>query len=205
MSDLTQAEKPDRRLPEDSLNQLFYTARSYSAWLDREITEEQLHELFSLLKMGPTSANGCPARFVFLKSQESKQRLAPALVPKNLEKTLAAPVTAIVAWDTEFYELFTKLTPEVDWKSFFAGKQDLIDQTVFRNSSLQGAYMILAARALGLDCAPMSGFDNAQVDEEFFPDGRWKSNFLCNIGYGNPDSLKPRSPRLNFDDACLIL
>jgi 3-hydroxypropanoate dehydrogenase len=139
MSDLAQAAKPDRRLPEDSLNQLFYSARSYSAWLDKEVTVEQLHELFSLLKMGPTSANGCPARFLFLTSNEAKQRLAPALMPKNLDKTLAAPVTVIVAWDTEFYEVFGKLTADIDWKSFFVGKQDLIESTVFRNSSLQGA------------------------------------------------------------------
>ncbi|MBX9772642.1 MAG: malonic semialdehyde reductase [Candidatus Obscuribacterales bacterium] len=194
-----------KRLSEDALNQLFLEARTFSFWIDKPISEETIHELYNLLKMGPTSANGCPARFLFLTSKESKERLAPALVSKNVEKTMKAPLTVIVAWDNEFYEEFPKLTPHFDWKPYFAGKPDLIQSTVFRNSSLQGAYLILAARALGLDCGPMSGFDNAKVDAEFFAGTKWQSNFICNIGYGDPASLHPRNPRLSFDDACKIL
>lgn len=194
-----------RRLSDESLNQLFYSARTHSAWSDEPVSHETLQELYALLSMGPTSANGCPARFVFLSTAESKERLVPALMPKNVEKTQKAPVTVIVAWDVEFYEKFSELTPGVDWKRFFAGNQQLIDSTVFRNSSLQGAYLILAARALGLDCGPMSGFDADKVNAEFFPDGKWQANFLCNIGHGDPASLRPRQPRLAFDSACIIL
>ncbi|HEY9718859.1 MAG TPA: malonic semialdehyde reductase [Trichormus sp.] len=193
------------QISSEALKQLFSDGRSFSAWLPKPVSEETLRQLYDLVKMGPTSANGCPARFVFLTTQHSKKRIEPALMQKNVEKTLKAPVTVIVAWDTEFYEQFSKLTPGHDWKSFFAGNQPLIDATVFRNSSLQGAYMIIAARALGLDCGPMSGFDNAKVNAEFFPDGKWQSNFLCNIGYGDRTSLTPRNPRLEFADACIIL
>jgi 3-hydroxypropanoate dehydrogenase len=193
------------QISDKALKQLFSDGRSLSAWLPKPVSEETLRQLYDLLKMGPTSANGCPARFLFLTTQESKKRLEPALMQKNVEKTLKAPVTVIVAWDTEFYEQFSKLTPGHDWKSFFAGNQPLVDATAFRNSSLQGAYMIIAARALGLDCGPMSGFDNAKVNAEFFPDGKWQANFLCDIGYGDRTSLAPRNPRLEFADACIIL
>jgi 3-hydroxypropanoate dehydrogenase len=194
-----------RKLSDDSLNQLFYTARTAQGWKDKPVSQETLHELYNLVRMGPTSANGCPARFVFLTSPESKERLVPALVDKNVDKTRKAPVTVIVAWDTEFYEKFSELTPGANWKAYFEGKQDLIDSTVFRNSSLQGGYMIMAARALGLDCGPMSGFDEAKVNAEFFPDSKWQVNFLCNIGYGDPSALRPRQPRLGFDTACRVL
>lgn len=205
MVETPQATVQPRRLSEESLNQLFYSARTHSVWLDEPVASETLQVLYDLLRMGPTSANGCPARFVFLTTPESRERLVPALSPKNVEKTLKAPVTVIVAWDTEFYEKFVELSPSVDWKPFFAGNQTLIDSTVFRNSSLQGAYLILAARALGLDCGPMSGFDADKVNAEFFPDGKWQVNFLCNLGHGDPASLKPRNPRLRFDDACIVL
>ena len=192
-------------LSDEVLNQLFLEARTFSAWKEQPISDATIHELYNLLRMGPTSANGCPARFLFLTSKEAKEKLAPALVSKNVEKTMKAPLTVIVAWDNEFYEQFPKLTPKFDWKPYFVGKPDLIQSTVFRNSSLQGAYMILAARALGLDCGPMSGFDNAKVDEEFFAGTKWQSNFICNIGFGDTASLYPRNPRLVFDDACKIL
>jgi 3-hydroxypropanoate dehydrogenase len=142
---------------------------------------------------------------VFLESEAAKARLLPALAPLNVEKTKAAPVSVIIAWDTEFHENLPKLFPHADMRSYFVGKQSLIDETAFRNSSLQGAYFMLAARALGLDCGPMSGFDPTKVNAEFFPDGKWKANFLCNLGYGDPSKLFPRSPRLEFDEACRVL
>jgi 3-hydroxypropanoate dehydrogenase len=155
--------------------------------------------------MGPTSANSSPARFVFLQSEAAKARLLPALAPLNVEKTKAAPVTVIVAWDTEFYEKLPQLVPHADARSFFVGNQALIEETTIRNSSLQGGYFILAARAVGLDCGPMSGFDGAKVNAEFFPDGKWKVNFLCNLGYGDHSKLFPRNPRLEFEEACRVL
>jgi 3-hydroxypropanoate dehydrogenase len=164
-----------------------------------------LREAYELARMGPTSANSNPARFVFLESEAAKARLLPALAPLNVEKTKAAPVTVIVAWDTEFYEKLPQLFPHADMRSHFVGKQAVIDETAFRNGSLQGAYFILAARALGLDCGPMSGFDAAKVNAEFFPDGKWKANFLCNLGYGDKSKLYPRNPRLEFEEACRVL
>jgi 3-hydroxypropanoate dehydrogenase len=158
-----------------------------------------------LLKWAPTSANSSPARIVFVRSAEAKQRLLPAMSPGNLDKTRAAPVTAIVAYDTEFFEKLPKLFPQADARSWFAGNQALIDTTAFRNGTLQGAYLILAARALGLDAGPMSGFDNAKVDREFFPGGKVKSNFLVNLGYGDHAKLFPRNPRLPFAEAAQIL
>jgi 3-hydroxypropanoate dehydrogenase len=146
-----------------------------------------------------------PARYVFLTTPKAKERLRPALSPGNVEKTMAAPVTVIIAWDTKFHEKLPKLFPQKDMRSLFVGNPDLIEATAFRNSSLEGAYFILAVRALGLDCGPMSGFDAAKVNAEFFPEGEWKSNFLCNLGYGDATKLYPRNPRLSFDEACLIL
>ena len=188
-----------------SLDQLFREARTNNGWLDRPVSDEQLRGIYELMKWGPTSANSSPARIVFLRSREAKQRLVPALSPGNVDKTLQAPVTAIVAQDLEFYERLPKLFPHADARSWFVGNQPLIEATAFRNSSLQGAYLILAARALGLDAEPMSGFDNETVDREFFPDRRVKSNFLVNIGYGDPSKLPPRGPRLAFEEAVQIL
>jgi 3-hydroxypropanoate dehydrogenase len=193
------------RISGEALDQLFREARTHTAWLPRTVPAGLLREVYDLARMAPTSANGSPARFVFLTTEEAKNRLLPALAPLNVEKTRLAPVTAIIAWDTEFYDQLPRLFPHADMRSYFVGNQPLIDETAFRNSSLQGAYFILAARALGLDCGPMSGFDAAKVNAEFFPDGKWKANFLCNLGYGDRSKLYPRSPRLGFDEACLVL
>ena len=188
-----------------SLDQLFREARTHNGWLNRPVSDEQLRRIYDLMKWGPTSANSSPARIVFLRSRDAKQRLAPALAPGNVEQTHQAPVTAIVAQDLEFYEQLPKLFPHADARSWFLGNQSLIESTAFRNSSLQGAYLMLAARALGLDVGPMSGFDNEKVDREFFPDGRVKSNFLVNIGYGDRSNLPPRSSRLAFEEATQLL
>ncbi len=188
-----------------SLDQLFREARTNNGWLDRPVSDEQLRGIYELMKWGPTSANSSPARLVFLRSREAKQRLVPALAPGNVDQTLQAPVAAIVAQDIEFYERLPELFPHGDARSWFVGNQPLIETIAFRNSSLQGAYLILAARALGLDAEPMSGFDNETVDREFFPDRRVKSNFLVNIGYGDPSKLPPRGPRLAFEEAVQIL
>jgi 3-hydroxypropanoate dehydrogenase len=193
-------------IAENALDQLFRKARTYSAWRPDAISVEQLRAVYDLARLGPTSANTCPARFVFLTTPEAKARLKPALAPGNVDKTMAAPVTVIIAWDTKFYDKLPELFPHMkEMRSFFAGNQALSEETAFRNSSLQGGYFILAARALGLDCGPMSGFDAAKVNAEFFPDGEWKVNFLCNLGYGDEAKLHPRSPRLEFEEAALVL
>jgi 3-hydroxypropanoate dehydrogenase len=189
----------------DSIDQIFREARTHNVWLPRPVSSEVLRHVYQLAAFGPTSANTTPARFVFLTTSEAKERLRPALAPLNVEKTMAAPVTVIIAWDTEFYEKLPKLFPHKDMRSMFRGNADLIEATAFRNSSLEGGYFILAARALGLDCGPMSGFDAGKVNAEFFPDGKWKSNFLCNLGYGDHAKLSPRNPRLPFNEACLVL
>jgi 3-hydroxypropanoate dehydrogenase len=189
----------------DCINQIFREARTHNVWLPQPVSSELLRQAFELSALGPTSANTMPARYVFLTTARAKERLRPALAPANVEKTMAAPVTVIVAWDTEFHEKLPKLFPQRDMRSMFHGNPALIEATAFRNSSLEGAYFILAARALGLDCGPMSGFDAAKVNAEFFPDGKWKANFLCNLGYGDRTKLNPRNPRLSFDEACLIL
>ncbi len=188
-----------------ALDQLFRSARTHNVWLDTPVTDEQLHQLYELLKWGPTSANCSPARVVFVKSAEAKEKLRPAMSTGNLEKTMKAPVTAIIATDYAFYEKLPELFPHTDAKSWFVGNQALIDTTAFRNATLQGAYLILAARALGLDCGPMSGFDNAKVDAAFFAGTTIKSNFLVSLGHGDTSALFPRSPRLAFDQACRIL
>jgi len=195
----------DDKVSDQTLNQLFREARTHTAWLPKPVPVELLREAYDLARMGPTSANGSPARFVFLKTPEAKNRLLPALAPLNVDKTKSAPVTAIIAWDTEFYEVLPKLFPHADMRSFFVGNPALIEETAFRSGSLQGAYFILAARAVGLDCGPMSGFDAAKVNAEFFPDGKWKVNFLCNLGYGDKSKLFPRNPRLDFEEACRVL
>jgi len=194
-----------RPISQDALDQLFREARTHSAWLPEPVPVKLLHQAYELARLGPTSANGSPVRFVFLTSASGKARLQPALAPGNVDKTMAAPVTVIVAWDTEFHEKLPKLFPHADMRSFFVGNQPLIQETAFRNSSLQAAYFILAARALGLDCGPMSGFDVGKLNAEFFPDGKWKVNLLCNLGYGDRSKLYPRNPRLNFEEAAVIL
>ncbi|MET0937534.1 MAG: malonic semialdehyde reductase [Luteibacter sp.] len=192
-------------LTDASLDQLFLSARTYNAWLPREVTDEQIRQLYDLVKMAPTSANSSPARIVFVKSQDAKQRLKPYLSESNAEKTMQAPVTAIVATDFAFYEKLPKLFPHADARSWFVGNEPLVQATGFRNSSLQGAYLIMAARALGLDCGPMSGFDQAGVDAEFFAGTQVRSNFLVNIGYGDAGTnLFGRLPRLDFDEAAQI-
>lgn len=192
-------------LSDEALDRLFRKARTYGAFLDRPVTDEMLRQVYELARMAPTSANSNPARFVFVRSPEAKARLAPALSAGNHDKTMKAPVTAIVAYDLEFYEKLPKLFSHVDARSWFVGKHDHIVTTAFRNSTLQGGYFILAARALGLDCGGMSGFDNAKVDAAFFPDSKWRSNFLINIGYGDSSKLLPRHPRLGFEEACTIV
>jgi 3-hydroxypropanoate dehydrogenase len=196
---------PPTTISSAALDQLFREGRTHSAWLPKKVGAETLREVYELARMGPTSANSSPARFVFLESEAAKARLLPALAPLNVEKTKTAPVTVIVAWDTEFYEKLPELFPHADMRSYFVGNQAFSEETAFRNSSLQGGYFILAARSLGLDCGPMSGFDKAKVDAEFFPDGKWKANFLCNVGYGDRSKLFPRNPRLAFDEACRVL
>jgi 3-hydroxypropanoate dehydrogenase len=205
----------------DALDVLFRNARSHSAWLDKPVSDELLRKLYDLMKWGPTSANLCPARIVFVRTPEARQRLLPLVSPGNVEKTTSAPVTAIVGYDLEFYKSAPKLFPaRPEMAEMFAKfPPALIEAHAFRNGTLQGAYFILAARSIGLDCGPMSGFDNAKVDAEFFAPGRllagpgvdtsgWnqvKSNFLCNLGYGDASKLHPRNPRLVFDDACRLL
>ena len=192
-------------LSDTALDQLFREARTFNAWLPKDVSDAQLHQLYELVKFGPTSANSSPMRLVFVKSPEAKAKLAPLMSDGNRAKTMAAPVTAIVANDHAFHDKLPQLFPHADAKSWFAGNQSLIDTTAFRNATLQGAYVILAARALGLDCGPMSGFDNAGVDAAFFAGTAIKSNFLINIGYGDASrDLFPRSPRLSFDEACTI-
>lgn len=193
------------KIAEAALQQLFLSARTYNAWLPKPVSEAQLRELYDLAKMGPTSANCSPMRVVFVQSPEAKAKLEPFLMEGNRAKTMAAPVTAIIAQDHEFYEKLPKLFPHADARSWFVGNQPFIDSAAFRNATLQGAYVLMAARALGLDTGAMSGFDNAGVDAAFFAGTPVKSNFLINIGYGDASrDLYPRSPRLAFEEACTI-
>jgi 3-hydroxypropanoate dehydrogenase len=194
-----------RSLSEEALEQILTKTRTHSVWLPDPVTDDLLAETYNLMKWGPTSANSSPARIVFVKSPYAKEKLLPCMAEGNVEKTKAAPVTAIIAQDMEFYEKLPKLFPFTDARSWFAGNKFFAESTAFRNSSLQGAYFSIAARALGLDCSPMSGFDNAKVDEVFFQGTSWKSNFICNLGYGDASKLRPRAPRLEFNEACKIL
>ncbi len=187
-----------------ALDQLFRTARTYNAFTGH-IDDATIHQLYDLLKFGPTAANGSPGRFLFIRSPEAKARLAPLLDAGNRDKTIAAPVTVVVAHDLDFHEKLPVLFPHTDAKSWFDGPRENRVESAFRNGTLEGAYLIFAARALGLDTGPMSGFDNAGVDAEFFAGTQWKSNFLVNLGNGDPASIFPRSPRLPFDEACRIL
>lgn len=186
------------------LDQLFRTARTQNKWQDRPVPDTTLQELYDLVKWGPTSANGMPGRFVFLRTPESKEKLRPALSSGNMDKTLTAPVVCIVAHDVKFYDRLPYLFPHADARSWFAGSERLAETTAFRNGTLQGAYLIMAARSLGLDTGPMSGFDNAKVDAAFFAGTDWRSNFLVNLGYGDSSGLFDRSPRLGFDEACRL-
>lgn len=215
------SEKTTHSLTDDACNVLFREARTHGAWLDRPVDDDLLHQLYDLMKWGPTSANSCPARIIFLRTKQAKERLRPALMPANVEKTMQAPVTAIIAYDSKFYELMPRLFPAVPaMKEMFVKSPELAASTAMRNGSLQGAYFMLAARTLGLDCGPMSGFDNEKVDQEFFTvsaqgiaakaggfvaAGAVKSNFLCNLGYGDAAKLHPRGPRLEFNEACQLL
>jgi len=195
-----------KMLDDAGLDLLFRNARTQNGWLETAVTDEQLHAIYQIMRMGPTSANCCPARIVFLRTAEAKARLIPALSPGNVDKTKAAPVTAIIGYDTRFFELLPKLFPHrPEMADNFANNSQFAQTTAFRNGTLQGAYFMLAARAVGLDVGGMSGFDNAKVDAEFFPDGRIKSNFLCNVGHGDPSKILPRLPRLDFDEACRLL
>jgi len=192
-------------LSDAGLDQIFREARTYRSWRDAEVSDLLLQAIYDLAKMAPTSANSSPLRVAFLRSREAKEKLRPALSAGNVEQTMAAPVTAILAYDIEFYEFLPKLYPHTDARKWFAGKPKAIEETAMRNGSLQGAYFMIAARALGLDCGPMSGFDRGRVDEVFFAGTTWRSNFLCNLGHGDPARLHPRSPRLDFDEACRLL
>jgi 3-hydroxypropanoate dehydrogenase len=193
-------------MSDDGLDLIFRNARTYSAWLDRPVEDSLLRQVYDLAKMGPTSANMCPLRIVFVKSRESKERLKPALHAGNVDKTMAAPVTAVLGMEVHFHEQLPKLFPFADAKAWFKDLPDnVLEYVALRNSSLQGAYFMLAARALGLDCGPMSGFDNAKVDAAFFAGTTVKSNFLCNLGYGDASKLHPRAPRLTFEEACRVV
>ena len=191
-------------LDDKALATIFRDARTHNGWLDKPVTDEKLHEIYDLMKWGPTSANCQPARIVFVRTKEGKEKLKPALSAGNTEKTMTAPVTAILAYDPEFFEHLPRMFPHTDAKSWFEGPREGRREAAFRNGSLQGAYLIVAARALGLDCGAMSGFDNAKVDAAFFPDGKFKTNFLCNIGYGDHAKVFARSPRFAFDEVCTL-
>ena len=193
-------------LSDKDLDTILRQARTHNGFQPKPVTDVQLQAIYDLMRAGPTSANCSPARVLFLRSKEAKQRLAPALSAGNSQKTMEAPVTAVIGYDLKFYELLPRIFPHnQEARTWFEGKPAVIETTAFRNSTLQGAYFIIAARSIGLDVGAMSGFDNAKVDAEFWPDGTVKSNFLCNLGYGDPSKLFARSPRLNFDEVCKIL
>lgn len=193
-------------LAEQVLDQLFREARSHNGWQEREVTDAQLRQLYDLMKMGPTALNSCPARIIFIKSPQAKQRLKDCLNEGNINKSMTAPVVALIGMDLEFYTKLNKLWPHnAEAPSWYIGKPDKIRENAFRNSALQGAYLIMAVRSLGLDAGPMSGFNFDKMDATFFPDGKVKSNFICAIGYGDEDKLYPRGPRLDFDEACQVI
>lgn len=192
-------------IPESALAQLFTEARSHHHWTPEPVSDQTLQTLYELTKWGPTSVNSNPARILFIRSEAEKEKLYPHLLGSNIEQVRAAPVVAIIAYDERYLDQITRLFPAYDVRPYFEGNKQLIDDTAFRNSSLQGAYFILAARALGLDVCPMSGFDNAKVDEVFLKGRGWRSNFLCTLGYGDPSHLYPRGPRLGFTEACAIV
>jgi len=189
-------------LDQDSIDLILTGARSHYAWTDRPVTDDQLHAIYDMTKMGSTSMNGCPARFVFVRSAEGKERLAKSVKPTNLKKLMGAPVTAIIAHDTAFWQELPRLFPHEDRRGHFSDKPAYAEETAFRNATLQGAYFMIAARAIGLDVGPMSGFSNEIVDQEFFAGTTLKSNFLCNLGYADESALFQRLPRFDFDDVC---
>lgn len=194
------------RLPDAALDQLFRLARSHNGWLQEPVSDATLCELYDLMKLCPTSVNGAPARILFIRTNEGKERLLPCVSPGNVDKVRSAPVVAVIGYDTRFYEALPQLFPHNPQAAApFEANAALAEGTAFRNSSLQGAWLMLAARALGLDCGPLSGFDAAAVNHAFFPDGRIKVNFLCNLGHGDARRLFPRSPRLAFGQACTLL
>ena len=192
-------------LDEEALNLVFGEARSMNGWQDKDVSDAMIHSLYDLTKMGPTSTNCSPARFVFVKSEAEKAKFEPALLPNNISKVMTAPVVAIIGYDLDFSDHMTKLFPHMDVAPMYKGNDEMNVSTAFRNSSLQGAYLIMVARALGLDCGPMSGFNNQLVDETFFSDSNIKSNFLCCIGYGDSTKIFQRLPRLDFDEVCKII
>lgn len=192
-------------LDDTALDTLFCKARTQNVWTTRPVHPALLRRLYDLVKFGPTSANCSPARLVFITTPEARERLRPALSKGNLAKTMSAPVTVIVAQDERFYDALPRLFPHADAKSWFTGNADLARETALRNASLQGAYLILAARALGLDCGPLSGFDVEAVNTAFFVGTSWRVNFLCNLGYGDPTGLQARLPRLDFEEACHVI
>ena len=193
------------RVPDAALDVLLREARSHSDFTSEPVSDAALRALYDLMKWGPTTANSQPQRILFLRSGEAKERLKPALSSSNVKKTMAAPVVALLAYDMRFFEHLPRLYSNPQARSWYETTPEAIRTTALRNASLQGAYLIIAARALGLDCGPMSGFDNAKVDAEFFPDGRFKSNFLCCLGHGDPSKLGPREYRFGFDEVCQIL
>ena len=193
-------------LDDQALGLILLNARTQNGWLPTPVSDNQLRAIYQIMRSGPTSANSCPARILFIRTPEAKARLLPALSPGNVDKTKAAPVTAIIGYDTRFYELLPKLFPHrPEMKNPYEASAKLAETVAFRNGTLQGAYFMIAARAVGLDIGGMSGFDNAKVDAEFFPDGRIKSNFLCNVGHGDPSKVMAKLPRLEFDEACTLL
>jgi 3-hydroxypropanoate dehydrogenase len=204
--ELTKPRRNGVQLDEKSLDLILLQARTQNGWLPTLVTDDELRAIYQIMRSGPTSANSCPARILFVRTPEAKARLIPALTPGNVDKTKAAPVTAIIGYDTRFYELLPKLFPHrPEMKNPYEANAKLAETVAFRNGTLQGAYFMIAARAVGLDVGGMSGFDNAKVDAEFFPDGRVKSNFLCNIGHGDPSKVMDKLPRLEFDEACTLL
>ena len=192
------------RLDDDALDLVLREARSHHTWTDRPVTDEDVRTLYEIVKMGATSMNGCPARFVFVRSKAGKERLAKAVKPTNLAKMIGAPICAIVAYDPEFWRELPKLFPHEDRRGHFDGKPEYAEETAFRNSTLQGGYLMIAARAMGFDVGAMSGFSNEIVDKEFFAGSTWKSNFLCNIGYADESGLFQRLPRFAFEDVCRL-
>jgi len=191
-------------LSPEALDQLFRTARTHNGFIDKPVTDETLHALHNLMKWGPTAVNSCPARFVFIRSPEAKERLRPSLMPGNVDKTMAAPVTVLIGHDLAFFEHLPQLFPSTDAKSWFVGNAPLARQSAALNAALQAAYLIVAARALGLDCGPMSGFDSTLADAAFFAGTSVQSFMLVNLGYGNPAKLYPRGPRFEFEEVCRI-
>jgi 3-hydroxypropanoate dehydrogenase len=189
-------------LSENALKLLFTEARSFNKWRKTPVSEITINQVFELLRMGPTSANCSPARFLFVRSPEGKENLKKGMGKGNLEKTMSAPITVIIAYDTKFFQHLDRLFPHEDAKAWFTGNDELITETAFRNSSLQGAYLMLAARSLGLDCGPISGFDKRVINDLFFPDGQFTVNFICNLGYGDRNNILPRLPRFAFNDVC---